>query len=89
LPTAYSLSQNYPNPFNPITTINYSIPKINHVSIIVYNAIGEEVVRLVDKVQSIGNYHVIFNGNSISSGVYFYQIKAGEYSETKKMLLIK
>jgi len=89
LPVDYSLSQNYPKPFNPITTINYSIPKINHISIIVYNSIGEEVVRLVDKFQLVGNYNVIFNGNNISSGVYFYQIKAGEYLETKKMLLIK
>lgn len=89
LPTAYSLSQNYPNPFNPITTIHYSIGKTNHVSIIVYNAIGEEVVRLVDTIQSIGNYDVTFNGNNLSSGIYFYQIKAGEYLETKKMVLIK
>ena len=89
LPSNYSLSQNYPNPFNPTTTINYSIPKRSQVSIIIYNAIGEEVEELVDDIQSTGNYKVIFNGRNLTSGIYYYQIKAGEYLETKKMLLIK
>lgn len=89
IPMHYSISQNYPNPFNPYTTINYAIPKTSHVFIIIYNAIGEEIERLVDENQSVGNYNVNFNGKNLSSGIYFYQFKAGEYLKTKKMVLIK
>jgi hypothetical protein len=89
IPTHFSVSQNYPNPFNPMTTINYAIPKTSHVSIKIYNAIGEEVERLVDKIQSAGNYTVIFIGKNLSSGVYYYQLQAGNFSQTKKMILMK
>ncbi len=89
LPTEYSLSQNYPNPFNPSTTIKYSIPKRSNVTLKVFDVLGSEVNTLVNKEQPQGNYEVEFDGTELSSGIYFYRLKAGEFIETKKMLLIK
>ncbi|HZW40437.1 MAG TPA: T9SS type A sorting domain-containing protein [Ignavibacteriaceae bacterium] len=85
----YSLEQNYPNPFNPSTKIKYAVPKQGLVSIRVYDILGKEVVHLVNKDMNAGEYEVDFNGSSLSSGIYFYQIQTGSYLETKKMLLIK
>ena len=89
LPTVYSLYQNFPNPFNPSTTIKYSIPNEGRVSLIVFNLLGEEVTTLVNEEQSAGNYKVEFNISSLPSGVYFYQLKAGDYTNTKKMILLR
>lgn len=93
-PTQFSLSQNYPNPFNPSTTINYSIPNernenIRSVQLKIYDILGREVATLVNKHQSPGNYQVEWHAANNPSGVYFYQLKAGNYSEVKKMLLLK
>ncbi|MBK7106680.1 MAG: cellulase family glycosylhydrolase [Ignavibacteriae bacterium] len=90
----FSLSQNYPNPFNPITTIKYSIPKnvkneIPNVHLIIYDILGSEVKTLVNEKQIPGNYEIQFDGNKLSSGVYFYKIQAGTFSDIKKMMLIK
>ena len=93
LPTNFALHQNYPNPFNPITTINYSIPELNtsgiNVSIKIYDNLGNEVLNLLDKIQSSGNYTVSFDGNSFSSGIYYYSLRAGKFQQTKKMVLLK
>ena len=88
-PTTYYLVQNYPNPFNPTTTITYAIPKEELVTLKVYNAIGEEVATLVNDVQQMGSYNVNFDASSLPSGAYMYKIQAGNYVETKKMLLLK
>ncbi len=88
-PTKFILSQNYPNPFNPSTTIKYQIPKESFVTLKVYDAIGREVATLVNKQQSIGYYNINFNAANLSSGIYFYQITAGDYTSVKKMLMLK
>ena len=88
-PSSFSLSQNYPNPFNPVTRINFSVPKKTHVSLKVYDINGREISTLVEGSISAGNSSVIFNGSRFASGVYFYRIIAGDFTETKKMLLIK
>jgi hypothetical protein len=88
-PTVYELSQNYPNPFNPSTVISYQIPVSGMVTLKVYDAIGSEVVTLVNNIQDAGSYNVTFNANKLNSGVYFYTLRAGEYSATKKLILLK
>jgi hypothetical protein len=85
----YNLSQNYPNPFNPETRINYSIAKTGHVNLEVYNVTGQKIITLVDEEKSAGNYSVSFHANDLPSGVYFYHLEAGTYSETRKMFLNK
>lgn len=85
----YKLEQNYPNPFNPITTIQYNIPKEGFVQIKVFNILGQEVKTLVNMNQAPGNYKVIFDASSLSSGVYLYQINVNDYQMTKKMILMK
>ncbi len=89
VPEVYSLNQNYPNPFNPSTVISYSIPKQSIVTLKVYNLLGELVTTLVDQPQSAGNHEFKFNAGHLSSGVYFYSIKAGSFFQTKKMMLLK
>jgi photosystem II stability/assembly factor-like uncharacterized protein len=89
IPDKFDLAQNYPNPFNPNTTIKYSIADQSVVSLVVFNALGEEVIRLVDKLQQPGNYTVDFDASSLSSGVYIYQLKAGKFAQSKKMLFLK
>ena len=88
-PSVYNLEQNFPNPFNPRTTIQYSIPRLNKVKLIVFNILGEKIKELVDEEKMPGNYEIGFNADNIPSGVYFYQLKAGDFIETKKMILIK
>lgn len=88
-PVSYELKQNYPNPFNPSTQINYSIPKDNPVKLIVYDALGREVLTLVDKFQKSGNYGIILDAKGLTSGIYFYKLTAGEFSDSKKLVLIK
>ncbi len=88
-PNSFTLYQNYPNPFNPATTIKYSIPNSNMVSIKVFDILGKEVTTLVNEQQNSGIHEVTFNAENLSSGTYFYQLKCGEFTETKKFLLIK
>lgn len=85
----FELSQNYPNPFNPFTTIHFEIPKQSHVILKVYNLLGQEIVTLVDEIKQAGNYEVKFNTENVSSGVYFYQLIAGNSILTKKMIVMK
>ena len=85
----YSLSQNYPNPFNPQTSIRFSIPKNNFVSLKIYNSIGKEVSTLCNMYLKSGVYNAIFDATSLPSGIYFYKLIAGDFSETKKMILIR
>ncbi len=89
IPATYKLSQNYPNPFNPSTVINYSIPKSQLVLLKVYNVLGQEVATLVNQEQVAGNYKVTFDASKLSSGVYFYSIKTGNFNSVKKMMLLK
>jgi hypothetical protein len=89
VPKVYSLSQNYPNPFNPTTVINYSIPKAGSVELKVYDLLGREVMVLFNGFKQAGTYSVNFNASNLASGVYFYLIKSGDFTATKKMLLIK
>ncbi|MEO8209622.1 MAG: T9SS type A sorting domain-containing protein, partial [bacterium] len=88
-PEMFSLSQNYPNPFNPTTKINYSLPVSNFVSIKIFDVLGKEVVNLINERQNAGTYSVEFNAGNLSSGVYFYRIDAGEFTDIKRMVLIK
>ena len=81
--------QNYPNPFNPSTTINYQIPKAGYVSIKVYDALGRDVSTLLNEYKEQGSYSCSFNASNLSSGMYFYTMKSGGYTTTKKMLLLK
>lgn len=85
----YQLYQNYPNPFNPVTKINYQIPEFASVTLIVYDVLGSEIANLVNEKKSEGSYEVRFDGSGLPSGIYFYQMKAGNIVETKKMVLLK
>ena len=85
----FALHQNYPNPFNPITTISYELPKAGKVSIKIFDLLGREITTLVDEYKNAGSYEVEFKANYLPSGVYFYQLKTGDYIFTKKMVLLK
>jgi carboxypeptidase T len=89
IPKTYALQQNYPNPFNPVTVIKYQIPQPVNVSIKVFDLLGKEVASLVNEKKEPGYYEVSFNGGNLASGLYFYRIEAGNFVETKKMMLIK
>jgi hypothetical protein len=89
LPTEFWLSQNYPNPFNPSTTIEYAIPRDSKVTLVLYDILGREVQRLVDGFITAGYHKEIFNASKLSTGVYFYRIMAGNFIQTRKMLLLK
>ena len=93
-PLQFALNNNYPNPFNPVTTIEYSLPNTEKVELNVYNVIGEKVAELVNSEQSAGEYSIRWDGTDqmgrkVSTGVYIYQIRAGNYSATQKMILVK
>jgi hypothetical protein len=87
--TEYALTQNYPNPFNPTTTFSYQIPKTGLVSLIVYDALGRELITLVNEEKAPGKYSVEFNASNLPSGVYFYTLRSGDFVSTKKMILVK
>jgi uncharacterized protein (TIGR02145 family) len=89
LPVRFSMSQNYPNPFNPSTTIKYRIPTEGNVSLKVFDLLGNEIATLVNDYRSAGSYSVDFNGKNIPSGIYFYKIQVNEFTEAKKMILLK
>jgi len=88
-PIIFSLHQNYPNPYNPMTTISYSIPKTGFVKLIIVDLLGREIKVLVNEEKPPGSYEVEFNDGKLSSGIYFYRLQAGDYAETKKMVLLK
>ena len=89
IPKVFLLSQNYPNPFNPSTKIKYSVNAETFICLKVFDVLGREVTVLVKEQQKPGNYHVEWNAKNLPSGVYFYQLKAGKFAETKKMVLMK
>jgi hypothetical protein len=89
IPEAFSLSQNYPNPFNPETQIEYVLPKSAHVRLMIYNMLGQEVLRLVDKPQPAGRYQLSVDGRTLSSGLYLYRIEANNFAQTRRMLLLR
>ena len=89
LPTEFSLEQNYPNPFNPSTKIKYLIPQSSNVVIKVFDVLGNEIETLVNEEKPVGSYEVVFDAAKLPSGVYFFQLKASTFVETKKMILMK
>ena len=89
LPTEFSLSQNYPNPFNPSTTINFALPKSSNVKLTIYNALGKEVATLINGTVEAGNHSAVWNASNNASGMYFFKLEAGNFTSTKKMMLIK
>ncbi|MDP3582368.1 MAG: T9SS type A sorting domain-containing protein, partial [Ignavibacteria bacterium] len=90
VPNEYKLMQNYPNPFNPETTIGYKLQAASQVSLKVYDVLGNEIATLVDEVKPAGNHSTLFTlRSSFASGIYFYTITAGNYRQTRKMLLLK
>jgi len=89
IPANYSLSQNYPNPFNPSTKITFSLTNTEHVVLRIFNVLGQQVDVLVDNEFEFGTYEVEFDASQLSSGIYFYTLEAGSFSETKKMMLMK
>ncbi len=89
VPTSYTLEQNFPNPFNPTTVIRYAIPANTRVTLKVYDILGRELQTLVDEHQNIGSHSVVFHAGHLSSGVYLYQLRAGSFVETKKLVLVK
>lgn len=89
IPLTYALMQNYPNPFNPNTNIQFQIPKDGHVTISVYNSLGQQVTTLVDRDLKCGVHHVTFDAAEFSSGIYYYRIQAGDFLKVNKMLLLK
>jgi len=85
----FSLAQNYPNPFNPTTSIKYQVPEISFVTIKIYDVLGNEITTLVNEEKSAGIYEIEFNGTELPSGIYFYSLQAGNFVETRKMILLK
>ncbi|MBS4028275.1 MAG: T9SS type A sorting domain-containing protein, partial [Ignavibacteriales bacterium] len=90
IPSSFELNQNYPNPFNPVTNLSFVIRHSSFVSLKVYDILGKEVAMLIhSKLMDAGKYDIKFDGSKIPSGIYFYQLRAGNFSETKKMVLMK
>ena len=94
IPEKFTLHQNYPNPFNPVTTLRYNLPKNGHVNITIYDMLGRKVKTLINQNQDAGYRSVLWNatndyGKPVSAGIYLYQIQAGKYMQTKKMVLLK
>jgi subtilisin-like proprotein convertase family protein len=89
LPSRFNLYQNYPNPFNPVTNIKFDLPKNTEVKLKVYDLLGREVKTLLDEFKEAGTHVVEFDASEYASGVYFYKIEAGDYINTKKLILLK
>jgi uncharacterized protein YaiE (UPF0345 family) len=89
LPEEFALLQNYPNPFNPTTNIQFSLPESGYTELVIYNSLGQEVQKLVSEFKSQGTYSVNFNASNLSSGIYFYSLKSGNFFQTSKMLLLE
>jgi hypothetical protein len=93
-PKTFELKQNYPNPFNLSTTIAFDLPRHSHAKLMVYNLLGERVATILDRDLPAGSHRVTWNGvnsqnQTAASGIYFYRLNAGEYSQTRKMVLVK
>jgi hypothetical protein len=86
---AYALSQNYPNPFNPTTNINYQIPRAGLVTMKMFDVLGREVMTVVSGMQEAGKHTVQINASRLSSGMYFYRLESGSFTNVKKMMLLK
>lgn len=94
VPAKFSLSQNYPNPFNPMTTIEYSLPEQSQVKLEVFNVLGQRVKTLADVVQPAGRHRMVWDGKDaqgkdVASGIYFYRLQAGEFTDSKRMVILK
>jgi len=89
IPESFALWQNYPNPFNPSTTISFDVPKTSNVTIMIYDVIGRQVATLIDDEYQPGHYKVVFEAGQLATGLYIYRIQAGDFHETKKLLLLK
>jgi hypothetical protein len=89
IPVGFRLEQNYPNPFNPSTTIEFSLPSKGNVTLKIYNVHGQEVAALINGEYSAGIHSINWNASGFASGVYFYSLQSGSFSETKKLILIK
>jgi hypothetical protein len=89
LPKKFQLSQNYPNPFNPTTTIKFSIPSRDFVSLKVYDLVGREVATLVNEQKEAGTYRVTFDARNLASGMYIYTLRTKNFSTSRKMILMK
>jgi hypothetical protein len=89
LPTTYALNQNYPNPFNPTTEIAFDLPEPSHVNLTIYNVLGQTVETLMDRDMEAGSHTVTWDASKSASGVYFYRISANNFTDTKKMLMLK
>ena len=89
VPTAFVLNQNYPNPFNPSTRISYFVPEESFVTLKIYDFLGREVKTLVNENRLTGSYEVVFDATDVPSGTYFYNLTANNFSETKKMIILK
>ncbi|HMQ70631.1 MAG TPA: T9SS type A sorting domain-containing protein [Ignavibacteria bacterium] len=89
MPTEYSLNQNYPNPFNPVTKIKYDLPFEGNVSIKIFDISGRLIKTLINENKVAGRYEVDFHGENLSSGVYYYKIESGDFSQVRKMILLK
>ena len=88
-PSKYNLSQNYPNPFNPTTSIEFSIPKTEFVTLKIYNVLGQEVEKLVSKRVTPGSYKYIWDAGHLASGIYYFKLEAGGFIQSKKLILMK
>jgi hypothetical protein len=86
---SFILKQNYPNPFNPSTTISYTLPSASNIKLIVYNTLGQTIKTLVSEYKTAGSYTMNFNASALPSGIYFYKLEAGQFSQIKKMIVIK
>jgi hypothetical protein len=89
IPATLALLQSYPNPFNPTATIEYHVPVSGFVKLSVYNILGREITLLVNENKSVGNHRVTFDASGLSGGVYFYRMQAGQFQETRKLVLLK
>lgn len=89
LPKGFQLYQNYPNPFNPVTVIRFEVPKAERVSLIVYDVLGRKVENLMNTNITAGYYEIPFDGSRLASGVYFYRLSTGSFTQVKKMVLLK
>ena len=89
MPSKYSLAQNYPNPFNPTTTIAFNLAKSGLTTLTVYNLLGQKVATVLNKEMVSGAHQVTFAQKNLASGVYFYRLRSGDFSEIKKMVLMK
>ena len=89
IPTEFALDQNYPNPFNPSTEIRFALPSDTHVTLTVYNSIGQAVTTLIDQDAPAGYHTVKLDAKHLSSGIYYYRLRAGSFTSTQKMILMK